>query len=276
MKTPKYPVLDDHIHIDPRNGKGIEAVKEFQRSGGTHICLVTKPSWSLGIYPVCGEDFRGVFDETLQIAKQIREQTGVVVFPLLGVHPAEITVMSERMSHARAAEIMKDGLTLAAGLVKEGKATGLKSGRPHYETSAEITRLSNQVLLHAFSLASDAGCAIQVHAESGPCADMVEMALSQGMDPGHVIKHFGTPDTPLIPSLVAKHEEIPRLCKESREFTMESDYMDDNSRPGAVIGPKSVPRFTLRYMEQGIITEDDLYRIHKYTPERVYGVEIEI
>ncbi|MDD3574152.1 MAG: TatD family hydrolase [Methanospirillum sp.] len=276
MKTPKYPVLDDHIHIDPRNGRGIEAAKEFQRAGGTHICLVTKPSWSHDIHPVCGEDFKRVFDETLVIAKQIQEQTGVVVFPILGVHPAEITVMSERMSYINAAEIMKEGLTLAARYVKEGKAIGLKSGRPHYETSVEITTLSNQVLLHAFSLAADAECAIQIHAESGPCADMIDMALSQGMSPSHVIKHFGSPDTPLIPSLVAKHEEIPSLCREKREFTMESDFMDENSRPGAVIGPKSVPRFTLRHLKQGSITEDDMYRIHMHTPNRVYKIEINL
>lgn len=276
MKTPKYPILDDHIHIDPRNGKGIEAVKEFKRAGGTHICLVTKPSWSLGIHPVRGEDFRGVFDETLEIADQIQEQTGVVVFPILGVHPAEITVMAERMSYTEAAEIMKGGLTLAAQYVDEGKAIGLKSGRPHYETTEEITVLSNQVLVHAFSLAADTGCPIQIHAESGPCADMIDMAKSQGMNPARVIKHFGTPDTPLLPSLVAKHEEIPELCRIKREFTMESDYMDENSRPGAVIGPKSVPRFTFRLLEQGSITEEDLYQIHMHTPRKVYEIDIEL
>lgn len=32
------------------------------------------------------------------------------------------------------------------------------------------------------------------------------MAKTEGLDPNKVIKHFGTPDTPLTPSLVAKHE----------------------------------------------------------------------
>ncbi len=276
MKTPKYPILDDHIHIDPRNGKGIEAVKEFKRSGGTHICLVTKPSWSLGIHPVSGKDFRGVFDETLRIAKEITIQTGVVVFPILGVHPAEITVLSERMIPSEAAGIMKEGLSIAAEYVAEGKAIGLKSGRPHYETTQELADLSNEVLMHGFSLAGEIDCALQVHAESGPCEDMVDMAKVQGMNPARVVKHFGAPETPLIPSLVAKHEAIPDLCRVKREFTMESDYMDENSRPGAVIGPKSVPRFTLRLLEQGHITEEDLFRIHVHTPRKVYGIGTEL
>jgi TatD-related deoxyribonuclease len=57
---------------------------------------------------------------------------------------------------------------------------------------------------------------------------------------------------------------------------MESDYMDERSRPGAVIGPKSVPRFTLRLLGEGAITGEDLWRIHAETPSRVYGVEIRL
>jgi TatD-related deoxyribonuclease len=55
---------------------------------------------------------------------------------------------------------------------------------------------------------------------------------------------------------------------------MESDYMDENSRPGAVIGPKSVPRATFRLLSGMLITTEDAHRIHVETPGRVYGVEI--
>ncbi|PWR74958.1 TatD family hydrolase [Methanospirillum stamsii] len=276
MKTQKFPILDDHIHIDPRNGKGIEAIKEFKRAGGTHICLVTKPSWSLGVHPTTGDDFRGVFDETLEIAREITEDTGVVTFVLLGVHPAEITVLSERMTPEEAADIMAGGLTLAAQYVQEGRAIGLKSGRPHYEVSEKILALSNQVLTHGFTLAADESCAIQVHAETGPCEDMITMAQKAGLNPCRVIKHFASPDTPLSASIIAKQEQIPELCRQKRTFTLESDYMDENSRPGAVIGPKSVPRFTNRYLEQGHITEEDVYRIHVESPKKFYGIDITI
>ena len=274
MKTPKFPVLDDHIHIDPRNGKGIEAAKEFKRAGGTHICLVSKPSWSLGVHPECGEDFSQVFEETVSIALKITEETGIVVFPILGVHPAEITVLTQRMEPEKAAEIMKGGLSVAARFVSEDRAVALKSGRPHYEVPPDLLSLSNEVLLHGFELAKDHSCAVQVHAETGPCQDMIAMAESAGLDPMRVVKHFATPDTPLTPSIIAKHEAIPELCRASRRFTMESDYMDENSRPGAVIGPKSVPRFTMRFLEQEQITLDDVFRIHQESPGIIYGIEI--
>ena len=267
------PITDDHIHIDPVNGRGIEAAKDFQRSGGTHIFLVTKPSWSYGITPSSGEDFRGVFDATLRTAAMIRE-IGLVVYPVLGVHPAEINRLTERMSLDAAAGVMMAGLDLAACYVEEGEAVALKSGRPHYEVAPDVLAASNAVLSHALELGAECDCAVQLHAESGPCADVVDMAARAGISIERVVKHFATPDTPLMPSFIARHEGIPALAREGRWFTMESDYMDENARPGAVIGPKSVPRFTRRYLEGEVITEEDAWRIHADTPSRTYGVDI--
>jgi TatD-related deoxyribonuclease len=273
MQSPKFPVTDDHIHIDPANGRGLEAAKDFLRAGGTHICLVSKPSWSLSVNPSCGADYAGVFDETLRIAGKI-EEIGLVVFPVLGVHPAEINRLSERMPLQDAIEIMKAGIDCAAGYVQNGEAVALKSGRPHYEISPEIWTGSNEILVHALNCAAECGCALQIHAESGPCTDIAEMARNAGVPVERVVKHYGSPDTPLHPSLIAKHEAIPRLSRERRAFTMESDFMDENSRPGAVLGPKSVPRYTYQLLRDGLITDDDCFRIHAETVERVYGVKI--
>ena len=273
MKKPSFPVTDDHIHIDPVNGRGLEAAKDFLRAGGSHLFLVCKPSSSFGIIPGKGADFIRVFEETIAIGKRIRE-IGLTVHVVLGVHPAEITRLTAYHSLDRVEKIMKEGITLAAEYVAAGHAVALKSGRPHYEVAAEIIGASNRVLSHAFSLAADHDCAVQVHAESGPCADMVPMAESAGLLPWRVVKHYATPDTPLTPSFIATHPDIPALCREGRPFTMESDYMDENSRPGAVIGPKSVPRATFRLLETGAIGEEDAYRIHAETPSKVYGVDI--
>jgi len=275
MKLPEIPITDDHIHIDPRNGRGIEAAKDFRRSGGTHIFLVTKPSWSFGVEPSSGEDYREVFDATLRVAERVLE-TGVVVYPVLGVHPAEISRLAGRMRLEEAASVMMAGLDLAATYVREGVAVALKSGRPHYEVPPEVLAASNTVLYHALELGADCGCAVQLHAESGPCTDVVAMAERAGIPVERVVKHFATPDTPLVPSLIARHEGIPALARAGLRFSMESDYMDENARPGAVIGPKSVPRFTRRYLEEGLITEEDAWRVHAETPSRTYGVEISL
>ncbi len=273
MKSPAFPVTDDHIHFDPVNGRGIEAAKDFFRAGGTHMFLVSKPSWSLFVHPTCGADYAKVFDETLRVAEMVAG-VGIGVYTVLGVHPAEISRLTERMTLEEAVEVMKGGLDCAARYVREGKAVALKSGRPHYEVSPEILAASNEVLAHALSLAAECQCALQIHAETGPCADVVEMAQRANMPKERVIKHYGSPDTPLHPSLIAKHEAIATLARENRPFTMESDYMDENSRPGAVIGPKSVPRYTNQLLKNGLITQDDCFRIHAETIEKVYGVVI--
>jgi len=273
MRSRLFPITDDHIHFDPVNGRGVEAAKDFLHAGGTHIFLVTKPSWSLGIAPTCGADYAKVFDETLRVADSIRE-TGLVVFPIMGVHPAEISRLTERMSLFEAVEVMKAGLDCAAEYVRDGRAVALKSGRPHYEVSPEVFTASNEVLAHALELAAGYRCALQIHAESGPCADVVDMAGAVGMPIERVVKHYGSPETPLHPSLVARHEAVPVLARERRPFTMESDFMDENSRPGAVTGPKSVPRITKKLLESGVINEEDCWRIHGETPEKVYGVRI--
>jgi TatD-related deoxyribonuclease len=273
MRLNPFPITDDHIHIDPQNGRGIEAAKDFLRAGGTHLFLVSKPSSSYGILPASGDDYRAVFDETIRVAGMV-SGTGLTVFPVLGVHPAEISQIAQRLGLQEAAEIMNGGLDLAAQYVREGKAVALKSGRPHYEVTAEVMEASNGLLTHALVLARECGCALQIHAESGPCSDVVVMARAAGFPPERVVKHYATPDTPLTPSFIAKHEAIPALCREGRSFTMESDYMDENSRPGAVIGPKSVPRITKHLLSGGLITQEDCYRIHVETVEKVYGVSI--
>jgi TatD-related deoxyribonuclease len=269
------PVTDDHIHIDPVNGRGIDAAREFRRAGGTHLFLVTKPSWSYGIDPVTGEDYREIYDRTLKVAAAVRE-TGVGVFVILGIHPAEITRLAGRMTLDEAESLMKGGLEVAREYVGEQHAVALKSGRPHYPVDSPVWEASNRILSHAIMLAKDCGCAVQIHAETGPCSDVADLARSAGFPVHRVVKHFGSPDTPLTPSLIARSEAIPHLSRSGRLFTMESDFMDENSRPGAVLGPKSVPRFTRKLIEGGLISIDEAYRIHATAPSAIYGVEIEL
>lgn len=273
MTPRRFPITDDHIHIDPLNGRGIEAAKEYLRAGGSHLFLVAKPSWSFGVTPSSGEDYRAVFDATLRVADDVRA-VGLGVYVVLGVHPAEITYFSDLRPPAESASVMIEGLELAARYIDEGRAVALKSGRPHYDAGPEVAEASNRILSRALELAGRAGCALQIHAESGPCADVPEMARAAGMDPAQVVKHFAEPSTPLVPSLVARHAAIPEVAASGRPFMLESDYMDERSRPGAVVGPKSVPRASHRLLASGAVDEEALARCHVDTPSRVYGVEI--
>ena len=51
---------------------------------------------------------------------------------------------------------------------------------------------------------------------------------------------------------------------------LETDYMDDPKRPGAVLGPKTVPKRTKQLLAAGL-DEEVLYHTHVDLPEQIYG-----
>ncbi len=271
----KFPILDDHFHINRRTGVGPSVVKEFMRSGGTHIVLVSLPSWSCGVTPHTPADYRQVFDELLTVSAMVNE-LGCVCYPVAGVHPAEIGRLSERLGLTAAEELMCGALDIAAEYVSEGRCIGLKSGRPHYPVTPDVWDASNRILERALTLAGELGCSLQIHAESGPCEDVPALAKACGMDPSRVVKHFATCETPLHPSITVREPFLNQWFAEKREFTLESDYMDDLSRPGAVNGPRSVPRRMQKLLQEGAVTFEDMRRVHGSVPKRIYGVDFEI
>ena len=87
--TRRYPVWDDHFHMDPA-GRHVEAVKEFARAGGTHLMLVHKPyqersdGWA---FNTSVEDHLRQYDITLRLAEQARMLEAADVGLLLGGLP---------------------------------------------------------------------------------------------------------------------------------------------------------------------------------------------
>ena len=55
---------------------------------------------------------------------------------------------------------------------------------------------------------------------------------------------------------------------------METDYIDDPSRPGAVLGPKTVPKTTLALLKEGVLDEEQIYIIHVVNPEKTYNISL--
>jgi TatD-related deoxyribonuclease len=269
------------MHLNP-SGRCLLAVREFARAGGTHIVLVSLPPWSLGIEISAPGDYRQVFDKVLKIARRAREEK-VGVFVVLGVHPAEINRLSERFGLASAVEVMKGGLEIASEYVKDGKAIGLKSGRPHYEVEPKIWDASNDIMRHSFTLAKDAGCAVQLHTESATeecISEIAGIARDAGLPAEKVIKHFAPPMVKIcekcgiFPSVLAGEDAVEKALSEGTRFMMETDYIDDPKRPGSVLGPKTVPKRTKQLIPEW--GEDVFWKIHKENPEKVYGVEINV
>ena len=140
------------------------------------------------------------------------------------------------------------------------------------------------ILEYVFRLSKDIDCPIQLHTESSTAEHFEEfrkLAIKCGVNPQHVIKHYSPPlikigeKTGIFPSLVSSKDNISQAIREGNRFLMESDYIDDLKRPGAVVGPKSVPRISQRLFEEEILTEEDLWKIHKDNIEKVYNVSLD-
>ena len=269
------PVLDDHLHLDPRHGRGIEAVEEFVRLGGTHLLVVNKPSWLLGVEPDEPDDFRAVFEETLETVAAATEVLPGRAWPVLGVHPGLISRLVDERDFApeEARDLMRGGLGVASEYVADGDALALKSGRPHYDVPEAVWEASNAVTRRAFELGAEVDCAVQLHTEaSEDLTEITDWADARGLNPLHVVKHYasGRLAGP-TPSVMCKKDWLATAAESGAPFLMETDYIDDPDRPGAVMGPKTVPRRVRWLREQGY--DEAIEIAHVETPKRVYGID---
>jgi TatD-related deoxyribonuclease len=269
------PVLDNHLHIDPDNGRGIEAVRDFAHLGGTHLLVVNKPSWHLGVEPEVGEDFRAVFDRTIEVVDRASEVLDGTAWPVLGVHPGLVSRLVDDRGFAPedARDLMQAGIDVAAEYVADGRAVALKSGRPHYDVSEAVWAASNDVMRHAFARGAEADCAVQLHTEaSEDLTDVAEWAEDVGLPRHRVVKHYaGGRLTGPTPSVMSEKDRLEVAAESGEPFLMETDFVDDPDRPGAVLGPKTVPRRVRWMLEEGY--DDAVERAHVRTPERVYGLD---
>lgn len=277
MTAAETPIVDNHLHLDAERGRGLEAVEEFAAAGGTHLLVINQPSWKLGIQAESGEDFRPVFETTIELVEAATEILPGRAWPVLGVHPALISKLVDGWGHTpeEARDIMRAGLDVAAGYVSDGPALALKSGRPHYEVNDDVWEASNEVMRHAFRRGAEIGCAVQLHTEGGDdFSEIAEWAEKAGLLRERVVKHFchGPIEGP-IPSVTSRKEELRKAADSDEPFLMETDFLDDPDRPGAVLGPKTVPRRTEWLREEGY--DDAVRRAHVETPASVYGIDTE-
>ena len=77
-----------------------------------------------------------------------------------------------------------------------------------------------------------------------------------------------------MPSDLASKKNIIGALNKYTRFLMETDYIGDPKRPGAVLGPKTVPKLTKKLLDDGIMSEDQAYHIHVFNNESTYAIEL--
>jgi len=249
-------ILDNHVHLHPQ-GHNVEAVKEFAKVGGTHLILSHLPYEEVRVRSAA--DFPPSYDITLRLAERCRQETKVGIDVTVGPYPVLLISLSEKHGLEKAIEIMRAGMESAQKLVLDGKAVGIgEIGRPHFPVSAEINAASNQIMSYGMQLAKEANCPVVLHTETATPDNMREIAL--------MADKVGLRRN-------KKESTLEALQKGSR-FFLETDYLDDMRRPGAVLSITTVPKRTLNLLQSGQMTEEQAFKIHVDNPLEVYGIKV--
>jgi len=207
------------------------------------------------------------------------------VFIVVGPYPVDYLTLREHLGREHTLSIMRKGMDEAAALCEEHKAIAIgEIGRPHFPVDDQAWTDANDILLYGMQKAKDAHVPVVLHTESTTptsCKEFVEMGKKAGLPADKIVKHFSPPlITPeenhgLMPSVLSSKKNILTALQKGTRFLMETDYIDDLKRPGAVLGPKTVPSLTKKLLETGVMTEAQASIIHKQNPEKTYDITLE-
>lgn len=274
-------LFDNHLHLR-RNGRFLDAVSDFKKTGGTHFVLCQLPMTDLVIRD---KSYKSCYQETLRMAEEIRSKIDIDVFVTVGPYPVDYLKLKERFGRGETIQIMKKGIDEAATLCEEKQCIAIgEIGRPHFPVDEQVKNDSNDILLYGMQKAEDVDVPVVLHTESttpNQCKELVEMGKKVGLPAHKIVKHYSPPlilkteNYGLMPSILASQKNLISAIKKGTRFMMETDYIDDLKRPGAVLGPKTVPKRTKELIEKGILTDKQTYEIHKTNPEKTYGIDLE-
>lgn len=287
MGTELPPLCDNHAHTNPVSGIGPrELARRFRKEGGKFIVIVALLTWSLGLTPGDLDSVRKMYDITVESARVINEE-GIKAVAIVGVHPAEAyeLLSGGGWSKEDVRKFMEKSIDLAVRYIKEGKAVGIggEIGRPHWDVPSDITEFFNELLMYGFNAAKDINAVVHLHLERNgisTASSIINMVRKVGNKPYSIIMHHAEPvaidianEGSVMPSIpMGRKGEFEEAIKHGPSFVVESDFIDDPKRPGAVIPPWTLVRKLRNYVSNGVINEDFLHRICMDNINRVYGM----
>ena len=287
----KGPIMDQHIHLD-RENRFLDAVSDFVQAGGTSLMLVHKPSFSNSL-PIDLVGYREAYSDTISMANEVREKFSIDVGVVLGPHPVVWEKQIKKLGLEKSTNLHLEAVGLALDFIDSGEANCLgEVGRPHYKVNEETWEAANELLIQVLSLAASSGAPVQLHVEENgkqTCKQLSNLCRKAGFPKERAIRHFAPPNvsaefTSGLPATVnVGRDSIESLAatleEASSTWGMETDYLDDPLRPGAVLGPRTIPKRTNqlctalseRGWSNGRI-EDLIFNIHEDWPRSLYSL----
>ena len=255
------PILDQHMHLD-RNNRFLDAVSEFVNSGGTAINLVHKPNFSN--LPLSISDYQSAYHNTIEMAREIREKFGIQVSVILGPHPVSWEKQIHTIGLQESTSLHLQAVKLAIQYISLGEAVCLgEVGRPHYPVDSQIWDAANDLLLEIMKLAAEEKISIQLHVEDDgekTYSDLAKLCDKASLPRHLAIRHYAPANISsdfthgLSVSVSVGKGSISKIVESlpncNSYWGMETDFLDDKNRPGAVLGPKTIPKRTHQLTEK--------------------------
>jgi TatD-related deoxyribonuclease len=279
------------MHLDRKN-RFFEAVNEFVISGGTAINLVHKPDFSN--LPKTPSDYRKAYQNTLEMATEVRNKFGITVSVILGPHPVAWEHQIHTMGLEKSSSLHLQAVKIALEYISSGHAICLgEVGRPHYPVSDEIWDASNDLLLKIMKLAAEAKTSIQLHVEDNgekTYSDLAILCDKAKLSRHLAIRHYAPANISeefthgLSVTVSVGKDSISKIVEtlpmSNSYWGMETDFLDDEKRPGAVLGPKTIPKRTQQLSSllikngysEGQVSEI-LNNIHFNWPQILYSIK---
>ncbi len=283
MEGRELKIGDVHGHVNPLRGMGPRALaRRFVKSGGWLYGLVNLTSWSIGVNVMRADDYRRLYKATIKAADEMRKE-GLIVPVVLGPHPAEFVRLVEGgVPIEKAAQVIIKAYDIAAGYVKEGVAHGLgEAGRPHWSVPREYIEACNNITRHVLSLSAELEVPVHLHMESSEDAVRDAAALSRDTGAPKVVFHHikGSlaklaVELGIIPSVPARRAELEESVEAWPRIVIESDFLDDPKKPGAVVAPWSISRTINKLLAKGLIDESKAFEVLVKNPASLYCIGI--
>ncbi len=279
MAIPRgLPVVDHHCHLSP-DGEGVRAAERFHAAGGTHLFLATQ---NYGRRPLTAlPQYAEQFETTASLARQVTDRTGVVVYPVVAPYPIDLLEAAEALGTSAALDLHRAALDLAGRWVRERKAVALgEVGRPHFAVPPELAAAGEDAFRHALAVAHEVGCPVVVHSDdltSVGYRELARLASDARLPPSHVVKHYArsrvssSESAGVVPSYLARRELVSSVVGDAAPWFLETDFLDDPNRPGAVLDLATVPRRAAAIAARSAEAADGLFRPFVESVERVYG-----
>ncbi len=281
----RVPIADAHMHINPVKGLGIEKIgKKFKQFNGWFMAVVCLAPYHYDIRGFSVESFAKSFRLLINECKKL-ENIGIKYRLILGFHPAIVDrLISEGIKRDQVLKLSKCVIDLACELIHKGEAHGIgEVGVQHYETRPENIEIAFEITKYAIEKACELKVPVHLHIKPDfkVIRDIEKVVEEVNADRRLIVFHHMPLDfiEYLVSknyslTIVGKYEILRKAVKYQPRYLVESDYLDDPKRPGAVIVPWAIARSWRRLLESRLCSEDYAYEVNVKNIERVYEVKL--